>query len=241
MTTDNPDFKRLLASARRCDAAYLEKEARARTAFEALNCVFLGQYRNADHQAVLSLAPDGRPTLTIAGTRISDGALPDLFDDIDITPHDVGGGRLVTKGAWSGLDKLWSWALTLLPSEAVIDVEGHSLGAWRTRYTPLFLPAARIGTLTALDSPKGANAAFWDSFPDVLPRLTSLVNGRDPWVGWPWIEIGADWCHPPGNSLLWLHESGWSRVTEEEWPGGLSLADHGIGTAIIPALEKRAA
>lgn len=235
-----PDFGALHAAAARCSAAYIMDQSQAFAAFEALGEKPLAQYRNADHQAVLcevaTAQPDppgggctpARYRLTISGTRFSQLQLPDLFDDIDNTPADLGDGVMVTRGAFRGCDRLWAWALGIAAPGSIIDVEGHSLGGWRARYTPIFLPEERQGELITFESPKGANVAYWTKYDHRLRGMISVVNARDLWVGWPWV---GDWHHPP-DPFCWLTGGSYRMVTEKQWPGGRDTRDHDIATIV---------
>ena len=226
----------VLAAARRASAAYEVDEASARAAFGSLGLDFVGQYQNASHQAVLSHDPaDGSTYLSISGTRFSDAKLGDLFDDLDLDPIDVGGGAMVTKGAYDGLADLWAWARQLAAPGATFNVEGHSLGGWRTSYTPLFLEADRIGQLVALESPKPANQTYWWKYDAELSSLINVVNGRDLWVSWPFDLLNAQrWVHQP-RDRLWLMGDPANQlqvITPDQWPGGRSPADHSIDLVI---------
>lgn len=239
-----PDWKRLALAGKRCSAVYLPDGDAAAAAFAALGSTVLGRYCDDRHQAIAHVAPDGTPTLSISGTRVSEGTMADhvgdLLEDVDCAPLDLGDGICVAAGAHQGLDNVWAWALPFFGAASSIDVEGHSLGGWRTCYTPLFLPEARIGRLFALEPPKPANAAYWAKYAGPLRQLVTIVHGRDPWFAWPWISRGL--AHPPGQSLIWLHDGTWSLVSEEEWPGGKlgRAGDHGPDTAVV-ALEALAA
>lgn len=238
-----PDFKRLALSVERCSAVYIPDDDKAWSAFVALGSTVLGRYVDDQHQAIAHRAPDGAATLTVSGTRFSEGTaaehVGDLIEDVDCEPLDLGGGVCVATGAHQGLDKLWAWALPLLGESGPIDVEGHSLGGWRTCYTPLYLPAERIGRLTAFEPPKPGNLAYWAKYASAFASLTTVVHGRDPWFAWPWISRGL--THPPGQSLLWLHDGTWSVASEAEWPGAriARLADHGPDS-VVAALQALA-
>lgn len=235
-----PDFDRLYLSAERCSAVYIPDEATARVAFDNLGSTVLGRYANDEHQAIAHLAVDGTPTLTISGTRVSEGTwadhFGDLWEDIDCRPLDLGDGICVATGAHQGLDKLWAWALGVLPTVAKIDVEGHSLGGWRASYTPLFLAPERIGRLTAIEPPKPANDAYWAKYSAELMGLVTICHGRDPWFHWPWEGWGLR--HKPGQSVLWLHDQTWAQVSADELPDGdlFASADHGPAS-VVAALK----
>jgi hypothetical protein len=222
------NFASVLAAAQRAQAAYIDDAGKARAAFEALGLFFIGQYQNDSHQAVLSQDAAANVYLTISGTRFSQGKICDLLDDIDLEPVSVGDGAMVTRGAYEGLDAMWSWAQNLAPADAIFNVEGHSLGAWRARYTPLFLARSRIGLLHSFESPKGANAAYWSKYEGELATLVSVVNGRDLWVSWPFI---GEWCHPCRDQI-WLQSEGFQINTPTQWPGGRAISDHDIDLVV---------
>ncbi|RAR51699.1 hypothetical protein C7401_13659 [Paraburkholderia unamae] len=214
----------ILAAARRANAAYVMNPAQSKAAFEALGCMWLGQFRDGDSQAVLSRDAGG-VYLSISGTRFSALQIGDLLDDIDLWPVDVGGGAQVTRGAYEACDEIWAWAKALVPRGTVFNVEGHSLGGWRTTYTPLFLPAAQIGALHAFEPPKGANLAYYRRFSAELAKLVIVANGRDAWFGYP--RLDPRWIHRPGE-MLHLREQGGCVIDTAEWPGGLDLNDHSM-------------
>jgi len=222
-----PDFPRLALAARRCSAAYIMDEEAAIAAFRALGSVVLGRVSNGRRQAIAHRGPDNGAYVTIAGTRFSEGPisdrLSDLRRDIDWTPKDVGDGIKVATGADDGLADLWRWALGYFDGGEKINGEGHSLGGWETYYMPLHVPAERIGSLVTIEPPRPANAAYWARYADVLPKITTLAHGRDPWFPWAWGQ--TELRHPPGRSIIWLHDGGWSAVTEAEWCDATGLPE----------------
>lgn len=215
----------ILAAARRAQAAYIEDAGQAQAAFEALGHTFLGQYQNASHQAVVSLA-GGEVCLSISGTRFGQ-SLGDLMSDINLDLIDVGDGAKVTQGAYEGLADMWAWAQSKADAGAVFNVEGHSLGAWRTYYTPLFLPRERIGRTHCFESPKAANAAFWNRYG--LPDTVSTVNGSDIWFGYPF--LGDDVIQRPADHI-WLKSTGFQIISPTQWPRGFSPSDHSIDLVV---------
>lgn len=218
------DFVQILAAAERANAAYLDQTDQARAAFVALGLDFLGQYQNASHQACLSRDADN-VYLSISGTRFSQRKIGDLFSDIDLDPIDVGDGAKVTAGAYEGMEQMWEWAHDIVNDDVVWNVEGHSLGAWRTRYTPLFIRPEKIGMLHSFESPKSANTAYWQKYEGELASMVSIVNGRDCWVSWPF-RIINDWAVHPERDFIWLSADLFSICTPDKWPGGFSARDH---------------
>ncbi|MEX3932583.1 hypothetical protein AB4Y32_12345 [Paraburkholderia phymatum] len=230
------DFAPILAAAKRAQAAYLMDAAQAKAAFEALGHTFVSQYKDADSQAVLSVDRSGSTFLSISGTRFSDRQIGGLFDDIDLAPVDVGGGGKVTRGAYESAKEICDWARKLAPAGAVFNVCGHSLGGWRTSFTPLFIPASQIGALHAFEPPKGANAAYYQKFANELAGLVIVGNGRDIWFGYP--RLGG-WLHRPGG-MIWLPSLGFEIIDTSDWAGGMSLNDHSVDL-VVERLEKLAA
>ena len=217
----------LLAAARRAQAAYIDEDLTARAAFAKLQLTVLGRYENADHLAVLSRDAAGATYLSISGTRFTDGKIGDLGDDVRDSAVDLGGGAKVTSGAYAGLDALWAWVERLAPN-AALTVEGHSLGGWRARYTGLFLPPERIVAVYSFEAPKGGNAEFWATQAPLLAKLTSVVNGRDVFVAWPFL---GGWCHPD-KEVIWLTGKGYEVIHPSAWPGPLLLTDHSMDLVV---------
>ena len=227
------DWTSLYRSIQRCSAVYEPDAVRATEAFEQLGSVVLGRYCDSGHQAIAHRTAARRATLTISGTRVTEGTwaehFVDLGEDACCLSEDVGDGVCVHAGAVAGLGQVWRWAAALFAADSPIDVEGHSLGGQRTCLTPLFLPPGRIGRLTAWEPPRAANAAFWTRFTRSLWGLTTVVHGRDPWADWPWLT--ADLTHGPWQ-LLWLRDGGWE-WTKTWRAGGIEhWRDHGPDTVL---------
>ena len=226
---ENPDFRELLQSINRCDAVYLSDSVQAKDRFVALGSVVLGRYSNAGHQAIVHRDQDGWATLTICGTRVSEGSLRehtvDLFEDIDFTPYDLGGGTMVASGALSGLSQLFRWAEALFQPNESIRIEGHSLGGQRSHLAPLFIPLSRLDRVIAWEPPKAGNDQYYQSHSGWFDRTITVVNGADPWAAWPW--TCETLVHPP-RSILWLRQNRWEWTTRSSWGGGsiLSASDH---------------
>lgn len=242
-----PDWNRLWLSAQRCAAAYLPGESDARAAFAQLGSTVFGRYVDDDHQVIAHRTAAGELTITLAGTRVSVEKIlecvGDLRDDMECEPLDLGDGIKVATGAHRGLATVFAWALGFFSGNpGQISVEGHSLGGQRACYTPLYLPAERIGRMMAFEPPKPANGAYWARYVDLLPSLTTVVHGKDPWFAWDW--GGATLMHPPGHSLLWLRDGSSAEVSQDEWSAATGLpeinlarhgGDHDIG-AVAAAL-----
>jgi hypothetical protein len=226
------NFTPVLAAAKRAQAVYIVDPALSKKSFEALGHTWIGQFQDADSQAVLSRDSAETVCLSISGTRFSDGKLGDLLDDIDLEAVDLGDGVLVAHGAYDGLVEIWKWAKGLVLAGTVFDVCGHSLGGWRSLYTPLFLEAGQIGVIHAFESPKGATAAYWSKYAAELGRAVSVCNGRDLWYGWPFLPIPVDYRHAP-TPLIWLQDEGYKLITPDQWPGGLWFHDHSIDLIVL--------
>ncbi|WP_322105837.1 hypothetical protein [Paraburkholderia sp. J41] len=222
------DLAAILAAARRANAAYVINPAQSRGAFEALGYSWIGQFRDGDSQAVLSRSAAG-VFLSISGTRFSAVKLGDLFDDMDVRPVDLGDGVQVTRGAFDGCGDIWAWAKAQVPRGTVFNVEGHSLGGWRTSYTPLFLPSEQIGSLHAFEPPKGANGAYYERYAVALSSLVIVGHGKDAWFGYP--RLDGRWMHRPGE-MLHLLDEGYQVIDTGAWPGGLDLGDHSMDLVV---------
>jgi len=222
------DWAALYAAALRAQAAYIIDPAQAQSAFEALGHTFIAQHQDNNSQAVVSVGSDGAAYLSISGTRFSAGKLGDLFDDVDLTPVDLGGGAKVTQGAYASAKEVFDWALSVVPDGEVLNVCGHSLGGWRTGYAPALLPASQIGSLYAFEPPKGANLAYYQKYQKELAGLVITGQGRDIWMNYP--RLG-DWIHRPGP-MVWIQSIGYKMIDTSAWPGGFSLGDHSIDTLV---------
>lgn len=221
----------VLAACERAAAAYEMDPAKCQAGFEALGQEWVGLYQKGSVQAALTMR-EGAGYLSISGTRFSDGQVEDLLEDLDITPKNLGGGACVASGAYSGLPDLWEWAFKQLPSTACVWVEGHSLGGWRTYYSPVFCPAARLAGLHVFESPKAANAAFWAAYG--REDTVSVVHQGDIFFGYPFAS-GWGASHPPKDHL-WLHGGQLEVIQPEDWPGGLSVEDHRV-EGVVAALR----
>lgn len=221
------DWLSVYQAACRANLAYEMDPAKSEAGFSALGqgLTWLGLYQNADHQAVACIDDKGTGYLSISGTRFGK-SLADLVDDAYLLPKDLGGGVKVTAGAFNGLSEMWAWADSLTDTSTVWNVEGHSLGAWRTRYTPLFLSPDRIGMLHSFESPKGANTAYWEKYQQQLAGMVSIVNDRDLFVSWPFVSL--DWEHPKMLSVQWITRLLVTEIHPDDYPGGVSIEDHSM-------------
>lgn len=222
----------VLAAGERAAAAYLITPLESRAAFEQLGLRWHGLYQQEGLQAVLSSDVAGRVFLSISGTRFEDRKISDLLDDLDTRWVDVGLGAEVLRGAYDGLQELWTWAKAQVATETAWYVEGHSLGGWRARYTPLFVGEDQIAQIVSFESPKSANAAFYERFKEVFSTVyAGVVNGSDIFVGYPWTSTEA--CHPPYQWHHLLSGPPWLQMEDPaNWPGGLNYEDHSIDLVV---------
>lgn len=227
-----PNFPALLASITRCNAVYEPDDAIARRAFSLLGCVVLDRYCTSTAQAVAHMAPDGVQTLTISGTRVSEGPFAsrfwDVFQDAEevFSDHDLGGGAIVASGAYQRGTELWRWASRLFDPCHPIRIEGHSLGGQTAHAMLAIAPPDRLGELLAWEPPKAGNDQFWAQYGGHLAEVTTVLHGADPWAAHPWIS--ASLFHPPGP-ILWLpNAGGWQWTTRDAWPGpsAIHATDH---------------
>jgi hypothetical protein len=216
-----------------CNAVYIEDRAQAAAAFAALGQTLVGQFQNNQHQAIVSRAANGDWWLCISGTRVTGGDVQDgagdLWEDVDVAPFDTGGGALVGKGAYAGLDDMWAWARNLIPGDAAIKGCGHSLGDWRLAYTRLFRPVEGIAHLYGFEGPKPFNDAGWAVHGLPPERYTKFVFEHDVWVGYPWI---GPFRQRPGSTLAHIKTVGAGYeieiVSEAELPPLVNASDHSM-------------
>lgn len=215
----------VLAAAQRCNAAYVMDKSAAAQAFAALGMTFVDQYQNATHQAVYSKDSHGYHYLSISGTRFTEGDNLDLLDDIWLSPVKAQRGGAVASGVFSGMDDLWKWMKSHLPTGATLNVEGHSLGAERTLLTPLFLPKEQIGDLHAFEAPQTATQEYWDAYRDELAHAVHTVCGGDLWYSWP---PRQGYGHDAQSDVLWLKSNAIEIIKPSQWPIGMCESDHSI-------------
>jgi hypothetical protein len=212
-------------AAKRANAAYQTKAADSKAAFSSLGDTWVDLYTTDSIQAALSVDAAGTTHLSISGTRASDGYVLDVFRDISLKSVPVKGGS-VTEGVLADMNEMWAWALKTAPTGAVFNVAGHSLGASRTHLTPLFLPPAQIGALHSFEAPKFADVQFYRTYARELAGMVCVLNGRDSWAAWPWIDLR--WQSRPQQDHVWLKESGFEVIPTSQWPGAGDFSDHDI-------------
>lgn len=231
------DWSAIALAAKRANAAYVIDAVKSKAAFEALGDVWSSIYSDGNNQAVISVDPAGATHLSISGTRASSLKLGDVFDDVSLDPRPVKGGT-VTAGVISGMQEVWNWALSVAPKGEVFNVAGHSLGASRSHLTPLFLPASQIGALHSFEAPKFADSQFYSTYAAELANMVCVLNGRDTWCAWPWID--PRWQARPKQDHIWLKSSGFAIIPPNQWPGGGSFSDHSMDV-VQARIEKIAA
>jgi hypothetical protein len=219
------DWAAIVAAAKRANAAYIENDDASAAAFAALGDTWIGQFQDGSHQAVLSVDAAGAAHLSISGTRASQGALEDILADVSLKPVAVKGGN-VTSGVYEGMTNVWDWARTTAPHGTVFNVAGHSLGAARTHLTPLFLPVEQIGALHSFEAPKFADKQFYATYAAALSGMVCMLNGRDSWAAWPWVD--PRWQSRPQQDHVWLKDVGFTIIPASQWPGMGRFADHSI-------------
>lgn len=241
------DWHDLLLASRECEAAYLDSDAAARAAFEALGCTYIDRLETNLAQAVLVVAPDGILDCIITGTRFSEGTawerISDVCQDINFTPVAVTGGGGVPAGALARTLAIQRW---LSPGQK-FRLRGHSLAAQCGGAALYAFGAEEIISITSFEPPKGGTAKFWEAHAAMLPLMTVVVRGGDPFFAWPVISLGLR--HPPVPTLWLMKAPGqWALLDgPDAWPGPTAeFSDHdisGIAAAIdtiVKALAETA-
>lgn len=225
------DLAAITLAAKRADAAYLIREAASRAAFEALGDTWIAMYQNASHQAVISADAHGGTHLSISGTRVSGWRPMDVLADVSLRALSVPGGT-VTEGVYEGMQLLWDWVFAIIPSNNVVNVAGHSLGAARTHLTPVFLPRQQIGELASFEAPKFIRSDFYAAHAEALADMACVLNGGDLWASWPWKN--PIWNARPQVMHQWLRDDtgAFEMIPGSRWPGGIDADDHDIARVI---------
>lgn len=245
------DWHDLLLAARECEASYLDTDEAARVAFQALGCTYIDRLETDVAQAVIMIAPDGVLDCVITGTRFSEGTawetIRDLGQDADFIPVPVEGGGHVPAGALVRTKAIWAWLRPLLGPGQRFRVRGHSLAAQCGAAVLLVFPNGQIVSITSIEPPKGGTAPFWIAHSDMLPLMTVVVHGGDPFFAWPPLAFGLR--HPP-IPTLWLKTvpGQWAVLDRpDSWPGPTEdFSDHDISIiaaaieAIVTALGETA-
>lgn len=222
------DWHALLMAAKRANAVYVEGDGPSQAAFVQLGDRWLGQFRNATHQAVLSTDPTGQVWLSISGTRVSQFELADVIEDASLEPQVVVAGK-VTQGVVYRMAEVWNWVAQIVPKDRTIAVTGHSLGGARTHLTPLFLDAVRIQSIYSFEAPKFCNGAYYDTYKDLFQaKMICVLNGRDSWAAWPWVDMR--WQDRPRQDHLWLNNGSFQMIDPKNWPGLGKMSDHSMDT-----------
>jgi hypothetical protein len=214
----------LLTLARFSDAAYLTD---ARAAVEALGGTYVAQMGGDEGQCqALLLRWGGFAVVALQGTRVEQNiSLPELWDDIDGMIAALPDGTRVHAGFWDPLAAVWPQIAAAVPEGQPL-LTGHSLGGVRAHLARALWPNAEV---VSFGAPKGADDAFWQRhYPNTPP--SRIVYERDFAPGWPW---DGPWTQPA--AIDWLHDG--KLVEAQTRPGiAISVSDHNIDTAYIPAL-----
>lgn len=251
------DWKQALLSIQRCNAVYIVEDlskgytdagaqADAFQAFVLFGSKPLARLSTTANQAILSFDPNGDVRLTISGTRASEGPFTDratdVSEDIRCELFHIGSGRHVAKTPFQEAEVIYTWALNTLSKLGLGDrplhIEGHSLGGWKATYSSEYVPLERILSVTAWESPKQGDDAYWQDLEErgFLDKLTQFVHGADLWASWPWAFTSLN----KGRVLVWIHNGTFTLVTEADWPGGMNWSDHGP-TSVVDAVKALAA
>ncbi|MEO0034330.1 MAG: hypothetical protein RLZZ501_353 [Pseudomonadota bacterium] len=223
--------------ARLSEAAYSIYPAETRQRVAALGLDFVGQVAT-DLCSVTVVRWNGRQVVAVQGTRVAENtSLGQLFCDIDTDSIATQRG-VAMDGFWSPLAALWPSVALLLDPGRPLLATGHSLGGIRAELVPALAPAC--DAVVSFGAPQGAEAGFWRRLyrPDG-PALTRVVFEADFAPGWPWLDgVSVEYDHPPGP-FLWLHD-GRAEMVSRRPALNLSVADHAIDAAYIPALAALA-
>ncbi len=239
-----PDWKALYLSIRRCNAVY-DSARDLHRAFAGLGSSDIRHYVTGAAQAVLHRAPSGRLTLTDCGTHFTMGPLRerlgDIAEDARFNPYHIDANCAYAAGPLARAKEIWRWAIPLIHDMTTggeqVDIEGHSLGADAACATPVFLPAAQIGTITAWEPAKTANAAYWRAYAQSFARLTTVYHGRSPFFHYPPDRLSQGLCHHRGP-LLWLRAGTWSLTALDRIAPGDILAWRDHDPSVIAAAVK---
>jgi len=235
-----PSPSSLLRLARLSAAAYSIYPAETRRRVEALGLGFVGQV--STDLCSVTIVRDGRglacrQMVAVQGTRVEENtSLGQLFCDIETDPVTTPHG-LVMDGFWSPLAALWPSVADLLDPDLPLLATGHSLGGIRAELVPAL---ASCDQVVSFGAPQGAEVRVWQQlYGPGGPVLTRVVQGADFAPGWPWLDgLKVEYDHPPGP-FLWLHD-GLAESVSRRPAFNLSIADHSIDGAYIPALEALA-
>jgi hypothetical protein len=228
----------LLPLARLSDAAYSVDPETTRQRVEALGLDYIDQV-SSDACSVTLARWGGHQVVAVQGTRVEEHtSLDELWCDIDVAPARTALGTAMA-GFWDPLAQLWPEVARRLDSNQSLVATGHSLGGVRAQLVPAL--TRRCGMVVSYGAPQGAEVEFWRRIYGRCgaPLLTRVVYERDFAPGWPWLDgVRIEYDHPPGP-FVWLH-GGRAEVVPCRPPLNLSVGDHSIDRAYIPALEALA-
>ncbi len=209
-------------AALRAQAAYIIDAEESRLAFEGLGNDWMGIFKNDSHQAVLSMDRDNKLYLSISGTRFL-YSIGDIWDDIH-SRKILTKGNYVSIGAYDGLIDVWEWAKSIAGEDREWNVDGHSLGAIRALYTPIFIPQENIGDIFVFGPIKGTTKEFWEKYKETLDKIFMVVNNNDLFHSWPFF---SDFSHPP-TYALWLRSHNYEFIDPNDIGWRFNLFDHSM-------------
>lgn len=222
------DWQALALACRRANAAYVEDDDASKAAFAALGDTWVSQLQDDSHQAVLSIDKAGQAWLSISGTRASDLQLGDVLRDVRLDPVAIKGGH-ATEGAADGMQHVFDWAQSTAPAGAVLNITGHSLGSVSAQLAPAYMLSERIGRIYGYAAPKFIAQDFFDSHAAVFARFVGVLNSKDGWANFPWLD--SRWQYRAPVPHAWLkNDQGTFEVlpSGNRWPGGMVYSDHDI-------------
>jgi hypothetical protein len=234
-----PNFTELFESVLRCRAVYIPDVASRKAQFAVLGCTVLAAFESDRNQAVLHRDSRGRLTYTIAGTRFSEGSLPERFGDLladwKCDPYFIGSDRAVAELPFKYSEELYVWLFNTMSDLGLVGptgsfdepvrIEGHSKGGWQATYATEYLDASNIAHITAWESPHQGNDAYWASVVQrgLIGKITQVYHGQDPWALWDWesdiLNKGPApvlWVAPHGNYQG--HPPGWIWAMQSDLP-----------------------
>ena len=221
-----PDFNLTYLAAQLADTIYLDQSL-LWPSVEALNCQFIGYCEIEDCQSMVVITPDGWQNVVTRGTQVlSGGTIParahELADDANPKHTDLGDGISVRSGAYEPFKALWDSQIShLIDVTKPVRFMGHSLGAQRSCYGPLFMPDGAECQIIAFAPPKAGNAAFWAHLETLCPMI--LIVGRQD-------DFAPAWCPLDGamiqfDHILHFKHTGWEWLHYWPWWDD-SIPDH---------------
>ena len=224
MTT--PNFRRMLTLVKLASAVYQTDSSKFTAVGEALGLLFVALVGDDECQAMVVKEPGGQIIVT-RGTQVTEHfSAHELWDDACPLHTNLGDGAVVRAGAYTPFKRVWDAQIAPLLDRGVrTTFTGHSLGAQRSCYGPLFLPLFTPVEVVAFAPPKAGNAAFWaQAYNGRLPPL--IVGRRD--------DFAPAWCPADDLSVQYgriLHLVPQAPGSEwvSRWPwDDASISAHGV-------------